>query len=148
MSAAADDAVDAAKLKEFLAKRGEKMLKMAAELGGGEEASSPASPAGELPSLQQVLELIDALGIDPEDRLKLRERILNRAAGDPEFGADVDRVIEAAGSGQTYDGLGVLADYDLVVFGVVATVVLSVFGKRQVANAAVDLCSALLMMWS
>lgn len=138
---------DAQQLKDFLAKRGARMLDMATQLAsaaapddGADTATATAGQPAELPSLKQVLELIDGLGIDVEDKLKLRQRILNRAVAEDLVDSVVERrqIVGGEDGGGNGDGgwlMSIASDYEFYLFAVTTGLVVSVFGKRMIGDA-------------
>lgn len=144
MAQANVDNAEAQQLKDFLAKRGARMLEMASQLAsaaadddGAEAATATTGQPAGLPSLKQVLELIDGLGIDVEDKLKLRQRILNRAVAEDLVDSVVERrqVIGGGEGGENGDGdwlMSIASGYEFYLFALTAGLVVSVFGKRMI----------------
>lgn len=135
-----DDHLAAEKLKEFLAKRGVRMLDMASQLAADNNDAVDLAAAiqskPDLPSLKQVLKLIDGLSISVEDKLKLRQRLLNRAVAADLEGNVVDR--HGAGTGGDV-GVGsmlmdIASDYEFYLFAMTTGLVVIVFGKRMMRS--------------
>lgn len=122
-----DDTIEsqAAKIEEFMTKRGAIMRGMAAELSAAETLDADAEPR---PHVEKMLSLIDSLDIDAKDKHLLSKRILLQASDIFKKGDGVGE--EDAGKALPEDAA--YSDYEYYLFVLMIVLVLSVFGKIYV----------------